>query len=172
MRRALHEGVMRRAIVIGILGLGLISNRAAAQTAVEQAQILRDFEANVATYAEHHKCLDLFPEAVNPTTPAPKIFTLPVAMVFRQLIGHAISGDESGAAIGGVGTMHQTQVLRPLPPTALYDFPKVLSETLPGLPAPLEYRLIDNDLVIRDAEADLVIAVLRDATATATVSRR
>jgi hypothetical protein len=27
----------------------------------------------------------------------------------------------------------------------------------------LEYRLIDNDLVIRDANADVIIAILRDA---------
>jgi hypothetical protein len=163
---------MRKAIVIGILGLGLVSNRAAAQTAVEQAQILRDFQASVATYAEHHECLDLFPETVNATTPAPRIFTLPVAVVFRQLIGHVMSGDESGAAIGGVGTTHRTAVLRPPMTEPLYDFPKVLSEALPVLPAPLEYRLIDNDLVIRDAEANLVVAVLRDATAAATISRR
>ena len=163
---------MRQAIAIGIVGLSLISTRAAAQTAVEQAQILRDFHASVATYAEHHKCLALFPEALNATTPAPKIFTLPVAMVFRQLIGQAMSGVESGAAIGGVGTTHRTPVLRSFPIASLYDFPRVLSEALPELPAPLEYRLLDNDLVIRDAETDIVVAVLRDATATAAVTRR
>jgi hypothetical protein len=64
---------MRTAIVIGILGLALTSEGAAAQTAVEQAQILRDFEE------------------------------------------------------------------------------------------PLEYRLVFNDLVIRDARRDVIIAVLRDA---------
>jgi len=161
---------MRQAIAIGMLGLFLVSNRAAAQTAVEQAQILRDFNSSVATYADRHSCL--FPEALDATTPAPNVFTLPVAMVFRQLIGHAMSGVESGAAIGGVGTMHRTAVLRPLPKTALYDFPRVLSDALPVLPAPLEYRLVDNDLVIRDAEADVVVAVLRDATAAVAVPRQ
>jgi len=42
---------------------------------------------------------------------------------------------------------------------------------LPGLPAPLEYRLIDHDLVIRDAEADVIVAVLRDAIGTVTTRR-
>lgn len=36
------------------------------------------------------------------------------------------------------------------------------------LPAPLEYRLIGNDLVIRDGEADVIVAVLRDALGTLT----
>jgi hypothetical protein len=42
----------------------------------------------------------------------------------------------------------------------------MLSDALPLVPAPLEYRLIGNDLVIRDAAADLIVAVLRDAVGT------
>ena len=156
---------MRKAIAIGILGLGLVSHRAAAQTAVEQAQILRDFQASIATYADYHAALPLFPGAVDATTPLPKVFTLPVAVVFRQLIGQAMSGAESGAAISGVGTTHRTAVQQPFPITELYDFPRVLSEALPGLPAPLEYRLVDRDLVIRDSSTDVIVSVLRDATA-------
>jgi hypothetical protein len=129
---------MKKAIAIGILGLALVANRAAAQTAVEQEQILRDFQRNVVNYTQRDTCL-LFPEATAAATPAPKIFTLPVAMVFRQLIARA--------------SEHS-------------DFPKRLSEALPLLPAPLEYRLIDNDLVIRDADADATVAVLRDAVGT------
>jgi hypothetical protein len=37
---------------------------------------------------------------------------------------------------------------------------------LPPLPPRLEYRLIDNDLVVRDAETDVIVAVLRDALGT------
>lgn len=161
---------MSKAIAIGILGLGLISNRAAAQTAVEQAQILRDFQASVATYTEH-SAFPLFPEAVTATTP-PNVFTLPVAVVFRQLIGQAMSRPESGAAISGVGTAPRTTVQQPFPITELYDFPRVLSEALPVLPAPLEYRLVDHDLVIRDAATGVVVGVLRGATAVATVIHR
>ena len=62
----------------GIIGLALTSNRAAAQTAVEQGRILRDFQASVAAYTQHHKCLSMFPEALDAVTPAPKVFTLPV----------------------------------------------------------------------------------------------
>jgi hypothetical protein len=57
-------------------------------------------------------------------------------------------------------------VLQPFPATELYDFPPVLADALPGLPAPLEYRLVENDLVIRDANGDVIVAVLRDALGT------
>ena len=152
---------MRNAIAIGMLGLSLFAGRAAAQTVEEQARILREFQDSVADYTQRHKGLDMFPEALNATTPAPKVFTLPVAMVFRQLIARAVA--TSGAAIGGVHSAHRATVLQPFPTTELTDFPKILSDVLPALPAPLEYRLIDNDLVIRDAHGDVIIAVLRNA---------
>jgi hypothetical protein len=161
---------MRKTIVIGMLGLALFSNRAAAQTAVEQAQILRDFQRSVVDYTQRHRCLDMFPEAINAATPAPKMFTLPVAIVFRQLIAHAIAG-QGEASIGGVGVTPHVAVLQPFPSNELSDFPAVLNATLPVLPAPIEYRLIGNDLVLRDAGADVIIAVLRDALGTFTTRR-
>jgi hypothetical protein len=39
----------------------------------------------------------------------------------------------------------------------------MLGDRLPPLPAPLEYRLIGNHLVIRDAEGDVIVAVLKSA---------
>ena len=152
---------MKNAIAIGMLGLALFANQAAAQTAGEQAQILRDFDQRVERYARH-QCLTMIPEAFSAATPATKIFTLPVAMVFRQLIAHAIAAP-AGVAIHGVAAPHRAAVLQPFPATELGDFPTILSGVLPALPAPLEYRLIDNDLVIRNANADVIIAVLRDA---------
>lgn len=163
---------MKKAIAIGILGLALASNRAAAQTAVEQAHILGDFQRSVAEYSGRHHCLSLFPEAINAATPAPKIFTLPVAMVFRQLIAQALAVGETTPAIGSVGsTRHSTVVLQPFPASELNDFPTVLRDALPAIAAPLEYRLIDHDLVIRDTEADIIVAVLRDAVGAVTVRR-
>lgn len=161
---------MRKTIAIGLLGLALFSNRAAAQTAVEQAQILRDFERSAVDYTQRHRCLAMFPEAINAATPAPKIFTLPVAIVFRQLIAQTIAV-QGEAAIGRVGVTPHVGVLQPFPANELLDFPAVLSATLPVLPGPLEYRLIGNDVVIRDTEADLIIAVLRDALGTPTTRR-
>ena len=152
---------MKTAIATGILGLALFANEAVAQTAAERAQILRDFEQSVDAYTRH-QCLTVFPEAINAATPAPKIFTLPVAMVFRQLIAHAIAAP-AGLAINGVATTHRAAVLEPFPASELGVFPPALSVALPPLPTPLQYRLIDNDLVIRDAKGDLIIAVLRNA---------
>jgi hypothetical protein len=131
---------MRKAIVIGMLGLALGANRAAAQTAVEQAQILREFQRSVVDYSQRDTCL-MFPEATTAASPAPRIFTLPVAMVFRQMI--------AGSMI--------------TPDVAPADILKKLEDVLPLLPAPLEYRLVDHDLAIRDAQAGVTIAVLRDA---------
>lgn len=153
---------MTKTIAIGVLGLALISSGAAAQTAVEQAHILGDFQRSVVDYTQQHKCFDLFPEAVNAASPAPKIFTLPVAMVFRQLISRAVTLPD-GPAINGATASHRAIVLQPFPANELTDFPRVLNDALPLMPAPLEYRLIGNDLVIRDAEADVIVAVLRDA---------
>lgn len=156
---------MKRTIAAGILGLALFANGAAAQNAVEQAQILRDFEVSVVEYTQRHQCFNPFPAAINAETPAPEIFKLPVAIVFRQLIARAIAAPKGGEAIsaaGGRGVSHP-MVLRPFPGDELYNFPKVLSDALPAVPAPLEYRLIGHDLVIRDGEADVIVAVLRNA---------
>ena len=162
---------MKKAIAIGLLGLALTSNRAAAQTAVEQSQILRDFERSVVEYTQRHQGLVMFPEAINAASPAPKIFTLPVAMVFRQKIAHVLAGGD--AAIGGVNVpSHSALVLQSFPTNELSDFPLVLAGALPELPPTLEYRLIGNDLVIRDTEADVIAAVLRDAVGNATTVRR
>jgi hypothetical protein len=158
---------MKKTVAIGMLGLALFSNRAAAQTAVEQAQILGEFERSVVDYTQRHQCLAMFPEAINAATPAPKLFTLPVAIVFRQLIAKAVAAPGE-TAIGHVGVAHHVAVLQPFPANELFDFPPVLAAALPLLPEPLEYRLIGNDLVIRDARADLIIAVLRDALGTFT----
>ena len=161
---------MKKAIAIGMLGLALFARAAVGQTAMEQAQILRDFQRNLVDYTQQ-QCFALFPEATAAATPAPKVFTLPVAMVFRQLIAHAIATSD-GPMIGGVGTTHRAMVLQPFPTNELADFPRVLSDALPLLPAPLEYRLIGNDLVIRDADRDLIVAVLRDAVGAIQTTRQ
>jgi hypothetical protein len=162
---------MRQAIAIGMLGLALFSTKAVAQTAAEQAQILRDFDHSVVLYAQRHQCLTMFPEAINAATPAPKIFTLPVAVVFRQLIARALVGHVGEPAIFGVGIAHRAVALEPFPATDLYEFPRQLADALPPLPGPLEYRLIFNDLVIRDSDGDLIVAVLRDAVGSVTMTR-
>ena len=137
---------MSKAIAIGMLGLALVSNRAAAQTAVERAQILRDFQQSVVDYTQQHECLVLFPEAHNAAPPAPKVFTLPVAMVFRQIIAEAMVGHH-------------------------WPDPSTVTHVLPALPAALQYRLNGNDLELRDLEDGTVVAVLKDAFSAAAARR-
>ena len=70
-------------------------------------------------------------------------------MVFRQLIAQTLA-DRAPAAIGGIGTTHSAAVLQPFPTNEPNDFPTVLRDALPPLAGSLEYRLIGDDLVIRD----------------------
>jgi len=136
---------MRTAIAIGMIGFVLVSNRAAAQTAVERAQILRDFQQSVVDYSQQQDGLAMFPEAVTAAVPAPKVFTLPVAVVFRQLIAEAAIAHHGG------------------------DVAKAVTDALPALPLTLQYRLSETDLEIRDTEGGVVVAVLKDAFGAITV---
>ena len=138
-----------KTIAIGFLALALAHGSAAAQTAGEQAQILRDFQQSVATYTA--------------ATPAPRIFTLPVAMVFRQLIARSLAERDGVAAINGLGSYAHLTSRQPIPSKGLYDFPRSLQAALPPVPAPLEYRLIGHDIVVRDHQAGIVVDVLRNA---------
>lgn len=162
---------MLRTIAIGLLALA-IAHGAAAQTAAEQSRILGDFQSSLADYTQRHQCLDMFPEALNAATPAPRIFTPPVAMVFRQLIAKSLAERDGVAAINGTGPSRHPSVLTPFPSTELHDFPRVLEDALPLMPLPLEYRLIGHDLVIRDQQAGVIVAVLRDAVGTALTVQR
>lgn len=146
----------------GVIGL-LLATGAAAQTAAERELILRDFQRSVADYSAQHHCLDMFPEALSAVAPPPRIFTPPVAMVFRQLIGHALASVDTGTAMRGTGMApHRARVLDALPAEA-GTLPPLLARALPPLPAGIEYRIVDNDLVLRDATAGVVVAVLRNA---------
>jgi hypothetical protein len=161
-----------RTIAIGLLGIVLSGGLAAAQTVEERARVLRDFSQNVATYAERYHCLD--PVHAPVLEPSPRIFTLPVAMVFRQLIAEALQDRAPATAMSGVanGPGRHLAVLEPLPSAELVEFPEVLADTLPVLPEPLEYRLIGRDLVVRDIQSAVIIGVLRDAVgAIATLKR-
>jgi hypothetical protein len=145
-----------RTIAIGLLAAVLAHAEASAQTADERARILRDFHLSVVDYTQQ-TCLAMDPGH------APPIFTPPVAMVFRQLIARALAERDTMGAISGVGEFPHPAVLEPFPPAELHDFPRTLHDALPPLPAPLEYRLVGHDLVLRDQAADLIVGVVRDA---------
>jgi hypothetical protein len=144
------QGADMRTIAIGLLAVALASGTATAQTAGEQARIIGEFEHSVAAY-------------VDGETAAPKIFTLPVAMVFRQVIARALAERDGVAAINGVGAYAHVRAMDAFPSNQLHEFPRVLSDALPPLPPPLEYRLVGHDLVVRDKEANVVVGMMREA---------
>jgi hypothetical protein len=156
-----------KSLAAGVIGLLITTGVAAAQTPAERDTILRDFQRRAAEYSTQHHCLDMFPEALSASTPAPQLFTPPVAMVFRQLIANALAAVNTATAWRGSGVPdHRAQVLSPLPGDAT-EIPPPLAKALPALPAELEYRFVDNDLVLRDRTAGVIVAVLRNAVGVA-----
>jgi hypothetical protein len=143
---------MLRTIAIGLLGIVLVQGSAAAQTPQEQDRILRLFRQSA--------------ELATTTTDA-RVFTLPVATVFRQVIARTLEEQPHVSHLVGVGAVlplaHHPMVFEPFPATELHEFPALLERALPPLPLALEYRLIGHDLVLRDVRGDVIVAVLRDA---------
>lgn len=156
-----------RTIAIGLLGIVLAHGSAAAQTAQEQAQIVGTFREAVTAYVVEHQSPDLYCGALASTSAPANIFTLPVAIVFRQMIAAALAEHAPAALMSRTGAAlpleHHPVVSEPFPGTELHEFPALLARALPALPEPLEYRLIGNDLVLRDRSGDVIVAVLRDA---------
>lgn len=155
-----------RTLAIGLLGIVLVHGNAFAQTPQEQVRILDMFKQSVADYTVLDQCTD----------PVPPIFTLPVATIFRQLIATALTEPAHVPQLGGAGTVlpldHHPAALEPFPAAQLHDFPALLERALPALPPALEYRLIGDDLVLRDVRDDVIVAVLRQAVGGPATTRR
>jgi hypothetical protein len=155
-----------RALAIGLLGIVLVNGTAFAQTPLEQARILDVFKQSVADYTVLNQCTD----------PVPPIFTPPVATVFRQLIATALEGPADMPQLTGAGTVlpldRHPAALEPFPAAQLHDFPARLERALPALPPMLEYRLIGDDLVLRDVRDEVIVAVLRNAVGGVATTRR
>lgn len=153
---------MLKTIAISVLGLALVQGTAAAQTAREQDQILRTFQQRV--------------ERITATAGDPQVFTLPVATVFRQVIARTLEVQPHISHLAGAGTVlplsHHPAVFEPFPATQLHEFPALLARALPPLPPTLEYRMIGNDLVLRQVADDVIVAVLRDAVGGVALTKR
>lgn len=165
-----------RIIAIGLLGIVLAHGSAGAQTAQERAQIVGTFRDAVTAYVVEHQSPDLYCGALASTSAAPNIFTLPMAMVFRQMIAAALAEHAPATVMGRAGAAlppeQHPAVSAPFPGTELHEFPALLARALPALPEPLEYRLIGNDLVLRSRSGDVIVAVLRDAVGHVTTLKR
>ena len=107
---------MNKAIAIGMLGLRSSLTRRPHKRPWNKRRSFVTSNKSVVDYTQRDTCLSVFPEAITAATPAPKVFTLPVAMVFRQLIARAIAAPD-GTAIGSTGATHRAVVLQPFPAT-------------------------------------------------------
>lgn len=152
--------------------------------------ILDDFQKRVKDYAALHRKLDgEMPRlkaspaealdkhqhelaariaAARQSAAQGNIFTPPIAAEFHELIAGALRGDRAMRIRRSLAAAEPVQMearvnevyphhvpLQTMPPTLLLSLPK--------LPKELDYRLIGHSLVLRDAEANLIVDILPNA---------
>jgi hypothetical protein len=152
-----------RTLIIASFGIAAFAAAAHAQTAIEQRAITRDFERRVWIAVEHFDCSPA--RAEKPDV----LFTMPVSMVFRQLI-HAALDQQRMPMIGAprrTAAAH-LDVCDPFPFAESTPLLEDVAAVLPMLPSNLEYRFLGNDLIVRDIGRNMVFGVLREAIRPAT----
>jgi hypothetical protein len=188
MNRLLSRAFVIAALAASCAGL----SAAAAQEVGGRRHALQLFDARVAAYAELHQRLDaVFPpwepsadmhlvdmrraylaSAIRRERPGARqgdIFEPAVAAAVRDTIADALRDvdvelllldlyDECEMPVG-----YHPQVHAGYPSWATQEVPFVLVTALPALPAGIYYRLIDHDLLLWDADANLIVDVLPEA---------
>lgn len=153
---------------------------------------LHVFAERVAAYAELHQRMDaLLPpwtvindvesifrrrvdlasaiRAERPDARQGDIFEPSAAAAVRGIIAAALSNVDVEFMLQGLYEECEMPVgYRPTvnagyPAWATHEMPVVLLHVLPVLPAAMQYRLIDHDLLLWDVDANLVVDVLPDA---------
>ena len=147
-----------RTFFIAAIGVLVLATAARGQTSAEQRAITREFERTVFTAIEQFDC------DAGRVVPSDAIFTLPVSMVFRQLIATAL-GQPSAHVMSAPrrANVVKLAVCDPFPLDESSAVPAAITAVLPVLPPTLEYRFVGQDLVIRETHRDVVFGVLRDA---------
>ena len=157
---------------------------------------LAAFDQRIAEYAAlHHRLVAQWPPLETSTDPERFIthrrklaaaiktarpragqgdfFDPSVAPVFRGLIGKALHGLDVQEVLRDLFEEHpetwgyRVRVYDSYPSWATREVPALLLRHLPVLPEELEYRVVDHDLAILDADANLVLDVLPAAIARA-----
>ncbi|HXW04853.1 MAG TPA: hypothetical protein VD833_06465 [Vicinamibacterales bacterium] len=172
------------ALVLGPAGL-----RAAAQTADEDAAILRDFSSRVEAYdalragirvrapfaepsadpQQIQQRVDALGDALRAARRDARpgdIFTPAVTTVFRRLIRSSCDGHFQELLEATQEDMEFTQppvVNGHWPGEGFTCMPPLLLCSLPPLPDGLEYRFVQRDLVLWDSHADLIVDVMTGA---------
>jgi hypothetical protein len=153
---------------------------------------LQLFAERVAAYAELHQRVDaVFPpwkatddvdsifrrraylasaiKAERPDARQGDIFEPSAAAALRGIVADALSNVDVEFMLQGLyeecemPTGYRAQVNAGYPKWATQEMPFVLLTALPGLPAGIQYRLIDHDLLLWDIDANLIVDVLPEA---------
>ena len=156
------------------------------------AQVLKDFDDHVKDYVKLHKTARSEVHGLKPTPSSEaiehhehqlahqiremregaaqgNIFAPPIAAEFRRLIAITMASQEGGrireslkrAAPVRLNAMRVNQNYPAGVP--LQSTPPSILGNLPALPPELEYRLVGRALVLRDAEANLIVDFIPDA---------
>ena len=156
------------------------------------AATLSDFKKRVDAYMTVHKAAEDKVGALDPTK-SPKeiadretalgqavraarpnakqgdLLTPEVAAVFRRIIRSEFAHRSRLALKNREEAQDELPAFTPIvnqiyPSTyPLATFPPALLRELPELPRPMEYRLVRQDLILRDSEANLIVDVLPNA---------
>ena len=179
------------AIVLVVVNATLVVARSQEDADLVQSDALCVFEERIGEYAALHRTLaaprPLQPrlsahslslrraylaDAIRKARPVARqgeIFTPEVARLFRGLIAQALTGRDPEAMLldlfedQSAPPVFHLGVYDSYPDWATHEMPMILLQWLPRLPADIEYRLVDHDLVLWDAHADLILDVLPDA---------
>jgi hypothetical protein len=184
--------VWLRVIVAAVLGTGAVSVGAAAGQDAGRPDGLQLFAERVAAYAELHQRVDaVFPpwkatddvasifrrraylaaaiKAERPSARQGDIFPASAASAVRGIVADALGNVDVEFMLEGLyeecemPVGYHPQVNAGYPQWATHEMPFVLLTALPVLPAGIQYRLIDHDLLLWDVDANLIVDVLPDA---------
>jgi hypothetical protein len=153
---------------------------------------LQLFAERVAAYAELHQRVDaVFPpwkatddvdsifrrraylasaiKAERPDARQGDVFEPSAAAALRGIVADALRNVDVEFMLQGLyeecemPAGYRAQVNAGYPKWATQEMPFVLLTALPGLPAGIQYRLIDHDLLLWDIDANLIVDVLPEA---------
>lgn len=187
MNRVWSHAIVAAALVASSGGLG-----AAAGQDAGRPDGLQLFAERVAAYAELHRRVDaVFPpwkatddvdgifrrraylasaiKAERPDARQGDIFQPSAADAVRGLVADALGNVDVEFMLEGLyedcemPAGYRVQVNAGYPQWATHEMPSVLLTALPAVPAGLQYRVIDHDLLLWDVDANLIIDVLPDA---------
>ena len=176
--------------VLSIAGWGNAPGQDAVDT--DRTATLRSFNERIGAYAAVHQRLEqslpplsssssrrsvllnrtFLASAIKAARPHGRqgdIFTVPVARLFRQQLAVILAGRDADALLRELFEEHPTldgfhvKVYDHYPEWASHEVPTLFLQTLPSLPADIEYRVMGRDLILWDIHADLVVDVLIDA---------